>query len=139
MTGESMQKRIMVVDDSMLVTGMISHYLCHKGYEVRTSNSPFGILNTIKEFTPHVLLIDLGLPGLRGETVARLCRETGSVHQPRIIVISSEDEDDLRQVVASGLADDYFTKGTDFDLLELKIASLASTTQTPFRYRETMN
>ncbi len=134
-----MQKRIMVVDDSPLVTGMIAQYLCQKGYEVRASNSPFGILNALKEFAPHVLLIDLGLPGLRGETVARLCRENSGGHQPRIIVISSEEEDDLRQVVASGLADDYFVKGTDFDLLELKIAFQTSATPISPSIREAIN
>lgn len=134
-----MQKRIMVVDDSMLVTGMVSQYLCQKGYEVETSNSPFGILNAVKEFAPHVLLIDLGLPGLKGETVARLCRETSGVQQPRIIVISSEEEEDLRQVVASGLADDYFAKGTDFDLLELKIATQISATHAPPCYLQAIN
>lgn len=119
----AMQKKVMVIDDSPLVTRMISSYLSLRGYEVETANSSFGFLNRLKEFTPHVLLIDLGLPTLRGDAIARLIKEKGESLLTRIIIISSEAEVELRQVVASGLADAYFVKGNPLQELEEKVAA----------------
>jgi two-component system, OmpR family, response regulator len=120
--GEDDWMKIFVVDDSEVVTTMVSRYLSACGYEVETSNSPFGASNRIRESAPHVLLMDLGLPGLSGENLLSICRKNGG-QGPRVILISSSEEK-MRAVVHRGLADDYFVKGSPLHDLEAKIRRL---------------
>jgi DNA-binding response OmpR family regulator len=42
---------------------------------------------------------------------------------PRIIIISAEDETELQKLVAGGVADDYFSKGKPITELQDKIAA----------------
>jgi DNA-binding response OmpR family regulator len=113
--------RILLVDDSPIVTNMVSSYLSDKGYSVAVVNSPFGVSNKIREFKPQVVLMDLGLPGLSGAKLMHMCKEKEDVPVCRIVIFSSVNEDEMRTLVDSGLADDYFIKGGSLKALETKI------------------
>lgn len=112
--------RVLIVDDSPLVTNMVESYLFQKGYEVTALNTPFGVSNKIREFEPHVILMDLGLPGLSGEKLLDLCNGLAS-REFRTIVISSKEEAFLKSLVSRGIADDYFVKGAPLNVLAEKI------------------
>lgn len=114
----------MLVDDSSIVTNMVSSYLSSKGYQVSVSNSPFGVSNKVKEFKPQVILMDLGLPGLSGEQLIRVCREKEDC---RVVLFSSTDEDVMKDMVGRGVANDYFLKGGSLKDLEDKIRAQART------------
>ncbi|MBI5191774.1 MAG: response regulator [Nitrospirae bacterium] len=117
--------KVMLVDDSSIVTNMVSSYLSTKGYMVTVANSPFGVSNKVKEFKPEVILMDLGLPGLSGEKLINVCREKETGHHSRIVLFSSTDEDVMKEMVVRGIADDYFIKGGSLKDLEDKIRTQA--------------
>jgi two-component system KDP operon response regulator KdpE len=116
-----MQVRIMLIDDSPLIARIIKSHLSGAGYLVEVATSSLGAVNRIVDFNPHVLLVDLGLPGLRGDKIVSNLREMGVFVKPRIIIISAEDEAELQKLVASGVADDYFSKGKPITELQEKI------------------
>ncbi|GEM_PF-4302371 len=118
-----MQVRIMLIDDSPLIARIIKSHLGVQGYLVEVVSSSLGALNRIVEFSPHVLLVDLGLPGLRGDRIIARLREMGVFINPRIIIISAEDEAGLQKLVAEGVAHDYFSKGKPITELQEKIAA----------------
>jgi len=115
--------KVLLVDDSPIVTKMVSNYLSEKGYKVDFANSPFGVSSKIKEFQPQILLMDLGLPGLSGEKLINLCRKNhDDLHlQCRVVLFSSANEEEMKDMVAKGLAHDYFMKGGSLKDLENKI------------------
>ena len=113
--------RILLVDDSAIVTKMVSGYLSERGYKVDFANSPFGVTSKIREFQPEVLLMDLGLPGLSGEKLINLCKKSDEHRKYRIVLFSSANEQQMKDMVGSGLAHDYFLKGGSLKDLEVKI------------------
>lgn len=117
-----MQPRVLLIDDSPLIAKIITSHLVSQGYSVETLSSAAGLHEVVDRIRPHIILVDLGLPGLRGDKVASMVRGMALV-RPRIIVISGEDEAQLQQLVAAGAADDYFTKGKPITELQQKIAA----------------
>ena len=113
--------KVLLVDDSSIVTNMVSSYLSHHGYSVSVANSPFGVSNKIREFQPQVLLMDLSLPGLSGESLINLCREKEGGLSCRIVLFSSAREEEMKDLVGRGIAHDYFIKGGSLKDLEDKI------------------
>lgn len=117
-----MQPRVLLIDDSPLISRIITSHLVSQGYSVETLSSAEGLQEVVDRIRPHIILVDLGLPGLRGDKIISLVRGMVLV-RPRIIVISGEDEAQLQQLVTAGGADDYFTKGKPISDLQQKIAS----------------
>jgi len=117
--------RVLMVDDSPIVTKMVSSYLSERGYMVDVTNSPFGVTKKIKEFRPGIILMDLGLPGLSGERLIEICRKREDTAGIRIILFSSANEELMAGMVEEGMADDYFVKGSSLNDLETKIRKVA--------------
>lgn len=117
--------KVLLVDDSPIVTNMVSSYLVHHGYEVSVTNSPFGVSSKIKEFQPQVLLMDLSLPGLSGEKLINLCRKKDGELNCRIILFSSVGDEEMKELVDKGIGNDYFLKGGSLKELEQKIRNQA--------------
>ena len=108
--------RILVVDDEPNVLEMLVEYVRGKGFEVLGVADGEEALRRLPEFRPHLVLLDLFLPGLSGlETLQRiraLRRET------RVVVVSgTEDVEIARRAVALG-AVEYVTKPVDFTYLD---------------------
>lgn len=115
--------KVMIIDDSPLVTRMVSLFLERFGFDVVVVNSPFGVSNRIRETAPDVLLVDLGLPGLSGQGLISLIKGNDSAKIPPIILISA-DEAQMKEMVAGGKANAYFVKGQPLEELEKKIRGL---------------
>lgn len=113
--------KIMIVDDSKIVTSIISKHFSSRGHEVQVANSPFGVTNMVRECQPDIVLMDLGLPGLSGNKLLEMIHGLQNISRARVIIISSAEEQAMRELVRSGEADDYFVKGTDMDILDIKI------------------
>jgi PAS domain S-box-containing protein len=67
--------RVLVVDDDPAVADSTVVFLESKGYEVRSAGTGEAALNIVKTFRPEVVLLDIGLPGQDGYTVAMRMRE----------------------------------------------------------------
>lgn len=105
---------IAVVDDEADITLLLSNYLQGHGYRVTQLHSGRALMATMAADAPALVLLDLGLPGEDGFTVARQLRE----HWRCGLVIVTGRGDAVDKVVGLEVgADDYVTK--PFDLREL--------------------
>ena len=64
--------RALVVDDNSDLARLVAILLEHCGFEVRTLANGRAVLATARVFRPHVILLDIGLPGIDGYQVAAL-------------------------------------------------------------------
>ncbi|MEO6740446.1 MAG: response regulator [Chthoniobacteraceae bacterium] len=62
--------RILVVDDQPSTTALVSLILTRCGYEVRAENFPARALAAALAFKPHLILLDVDMPGKDGGEVA---------------------------------------------------------------------
>lgn len=70
---ESMQ--VLVVDDDPDVRELLDDYLSEQGYEVISADSAATAREILEDRTPSVVLLDVGLPGEDGLSLARHIRE----------------------------------------------------------------
>ena len=68
------KKRILVVDDQATNTRLLKLYLEQTNdYVVREENDPKAALSAAEEFQPHLILLDVMMPGMDGgELAARM-------------------------------------------------------------------
>ncbi len=109
-----MAGKILVVDDSKLVTDIVKLRLEMYGYEVRLAHSGEEALASIAEEAPDLLVLDVQMPGIDGYEVCRRLRDDPSFDDLRIIMLTSSD--DKHAAFEAGV-DDYLNK--DIDLLNL--------------------
>ena len=109
-----MPAKILVVDDSRLVTDIVKMRLEMYQYEVRLAHSGEEALQQIAHDVPDLLVLDVHMPGLDGYEVCRRLRSNAALDQLRIIMLTSSD--DKIAAFEAGV-DDYLNK--DLDLLNL--------------------
>jgi two-component system, OmpR family, response regulator VicR len=109
-----MTGKILVVDDSKLVTDIVKLRLEMCGYEVRLAHSGEEALHCIADEVPDLMVLDVQMPGIDGYEVCRRLRDNPGLDDLRIIMLTSSD--DKRAAFEAGV-DDYLNK--DLDLLNL--------------------
>lgn len=109
-----MTSKILVVDDSKLVTDIVKLRLEMYGYAVRLAHSGEAALESIAEEVPDLMVLDVNMPGIDGYEVCRRLRDNPLLDDLRIIMLTSSD--DKNAAFEAGV-DDYLNK--DIDLLNL--------------------
>jgi DNA-binding response OmpR family regulator len=100
-------KRVLVVDDEPKITQVVADYLRTAGFTVTTAANGALAVTSARAQPPHLVVLDLGLPGMDGLDVARELRRSSSV--PIIMLTARGDEAD--RVIGLELgADDYVLK-----------------------------
>jgi DNA-binding response OmpR family regulator len=102
-----MTHTILVVEDEAKIRSLLRGYLERAGYSVLTTGSGAEALTMADSARPDLILLDLGLPDVAGETVAREVRRSGPT--PILILTAKAGEEDRITGLELG-ADDYVTK-----------------------------
>jgi len=109
-------RRIMVVDDNLDSAETMAELVRIWGYDVRTAHDGPAALETARTFRPHVVLLDVGLPGMDGYELARRLRAEGLAGELLVSVTGYGQEDDRRRAEEAGF-DHHLTKPVDPDTL----------------------
>ncbi|HDR8160497.1 TPA: response regulator transcription factor [Bacillus cereus] len=110
-----MQKeKNLIVDDDIEIRKIVSIYLKNEGYEIIDASDAIEALETLRNTTIDLIILDIMLPKMDG---IEACLKIREQYQMPIIFLSAKDEDiDKIQGLMSG-AEDYITK--PFNPLEL--------------------
>jgi excisionase family DNA binding protein len=83
------QIRVLIVDPEMELTALLQQALADTGqYAVQVAESAFEAGALTEQFRPHVLLVDLDLPGMSGRTLTRFFAGRPELKDVRIIGMS---------------------------------------------------
>ncbi len=107
--------RVLVVDDDPTIRQMLAEYLSTHGYEVAQAGNGEAMRAELARAAPAVVLLDVGLPGEDGLSLARFLRER---YEVGIIMVTGAAEVVDRVAGLEVGADDYIAK--PFDLRELR-------------------
>jgi DNA-binding response OmpR family regulator len=98
---------ILLVEDERKLRDLVRSYLERAGFTVLSTGSGAEALSLAASAAPDLMILDLGLPDVGGETVARELRADGST--PILMLTAKSSEDDRVRGLEAG-ADDYVTK-----------------------------
>lgn len=110
----AVKQKIMIVDDDVNIAELIGLYLTKECFETKIYNDGESAIADFSNFAPHLVLLDLMLPGIDGYQV---CREIRSTSSTPIIMLSAKGEVFDKVLGLELGADDYMEK--PFDTKEL--------------------
>ena len=109
------QRKILVVDDDMDSIEIVSEALRWEGYQVQGIHCGQKAIEFIQDWKPHIVLLDMNMPGITGMETLRRIREIQD-YVGVIFLSGNSTTDAVIQGLDAG-ADDYIIK--PFDPLEL--------------------
>ncbi|HEX8395505.1 MAG TPA: diguanylate cyclase [Longimicrobium sp.] len=116
--------RILVVDDVEDNVEILNARLSSRGYEVITAMNGPSALERVEEQPPHLILLDVMMPGMDGHEVARRIKANEALpFIPIILVTALTETEDVVQGLESG-ADDYISKPYNFNELEARMRAM---------------
>jgi DNA-binding response OmpR family regulator len=102
-----MDKKILITDDERPIAELISLYLRKEGYETREVYNGNEAVEVFPVYAPHLVLLDLMLPGMDGYQV---CREIRRISAVPIIMLTAKGETFDKVLGLELGADDYIVK-----------------------------
>jgi two-component system CheB/CheR fusion protein len=110
--------RILVVDDNVDAAQTLGMLLRLGGHEVRMAHDGSAALDVAPGFSPDVVLLDIGLPGLDGYEVARRLRRLPETEASLLVAVSGYGQDEDRRRAREAGFDHHLTKPVDFAVLK---------------------
>jgi DNA-binding response OmpR family regulator len=102
-----MATTVLVVEDEQKLRELVRSYLERAGFAVLTTGSGAEAISLADSAHPDLVVLDLGLPDIPGESVAREIRAAGAT--PILMLTARSSEEDRIGGLELG-ADDYVTK-----------------------------
>jgi two-component system CheB/CheR fusion protein len=109
-----------VVEDNADSREMLCALLERAGFEWRAADTGTAALTVIDEFAPHVVILDVGLPGIDGFEIARRMRASARHAGVRLIALTGYGQAGDRAAARDAGFDVHLVKPVDTDrLLEI--------------------
>lgn len=109
--------RIFILDDEEDVALGLKAILEQQGYAVDICSTPLTAAFAVRQFRPDVILLDLSMPALSGETLLGIARMRRLWAGAQIILHSGRSTAELAEIAKRTAVDGYFSKGDDLTKL----------------------
>ena len=114
-------QKILIVEDDEKLRNELEIFLNNNGYQAECLEIFDNTINNILKINPNLILLDINLPNLDGESI---CKEIRKQSDMGIIIITSRDNELDELVSINYGADHYITKPFNIQILLAKINSL---------------
>ena len=116
--------KILLVDDEPDILEILRFNLEKVGYQIKTASIGLDALKVAEKFLPHLIVLDVMMPGLDGiETCERL-RQDERFQETIIMFLTARGEDYSYVAAFDAGADDYVTKPVKPKVLVSKVKGL---------------
>jgi two-component system, chemotaxis family, response regulator PixH len=113
-----MKEKILVVDDDPKALDLIEAMLIPAGYYVVTLSDSTRMIDTVREFKPDLILLDIMMPGEDGYTILNKLKKGLNRSSIPVVMVSAVADDAHKVLGASA----YITKPIDRKVLLETIA-----------------
>ncbi|BBI33721.1 response regulator transcription factor [Cohnella abietis] len=110
--------KVMVVDDEPNIVQFLELGLLNEGFQVMTAQDGSEAIALAEQFVPHVVILDVMMPGMDGYEV---CQALKSKRPVSVIMLTAREEIENRVKGLSLGADDYMSKPFSFGELLARI------------------
>lgn len=111
-----MNKTIVVCDDDEGILEVVKIVLEDKGYNVVPLSNPEKVTDTIKKVNPDLVLLDLWMPILNGDTITKSLKQNSETKDIPVIIVSANK--DTSAIAKETGADSFLCKPFNIDELE---------------------
>jgi two-component system, OmpR family, response regulator MtrA len=118
---KTMSTKILVIDDDLAITELMSMLLKTHGFDVITTNSGADGVKLVREKNPNVVILDLMMPDMDGWQVSKAVRAFNNV--PILILSAINDPAMVASVLDTG-ADDFLVKPVPSSVLVAHIRKM---------------
>ncbi len=118
------KKRILIVDDDEAILRLVKDILDREGYSVFTFDQALGTSQKVAKIKPHLILMDVIMPGLAGDKICKILKDSYVNKEMKIILYSTKDQNELEQLAEKTGADDFLKKSSNYRELVEKVNSL---------------
>jgi CheY-like chemotaxis protein len=119
--------RLMVVDDNEDAARMLAMLLEALGHQVLVEHDPFRALERSRVERPEVFLLDIGLPGMDGNELARRLRAQAETAQAKLIAVTGYGQARDRSTALAAGFKHYLAKPVDMPKLTGLLAEIGKT------------
>ena len=110
--------RALIVDDNADSADTLAMLLQLLGHEVQCIYDSRRVLDTVDGFSPDVVFLDIGMPGLSGYDVARLLRTRPEGSKLTLVALTGWGQPEDRRRTAEAGFDHHLVKPTDVDTIQ---------------------
>ena len=105
--------RVLIADDDRDEVAMLAALLNDEGHQVREIYRGDEGTHHVRDFAPHVVLLDIGMPGMNGYAVAKALRDEYGDKCPVLIAVTAWDKGTHRMYGKIAGFNRYVTKPYD--------------------------
>ncbi|MEM6729005.1 MAG: response regulator [Pseudomonadota bacterium] len=116
-------KNILIVEDEENIALALSILIGRAGYALEHVSDGASAIESLKSKRPDLIVLDAMLPEVSGYSVCQYIRETETLSDLKVLMISAAGEGARRKALALG-ADAFFLKPFDTKALTGKIGAL---------------
>jgi len=117
--------RVLVVDDNVDAAQSIGMLLQTSGHITRLAHDGASAMKVAREFTPDVMLLDIGLPIIDGFQVAKWVRQDPALRNVLLVALTGYGQDSDRQRTRDAGFDHHLVKPMDFSKIESILSTAA--------------
>ncbi len=121
--------RVLLIEDNADHIKMVTRVLTAGGYQVLVATDGETGLQMATDDPPDIILLDLGLPDVDGQTLLGWIRRVPDLAQIPIIAVTAWPDDVAAQMIAAYGFDGYISKPLKFSALSEQVATYLSTTE----------
>jgi two-component system phosphate regulon response regulator PhoB len=102
--------RVLVIDDDEIMRELMCELLRKQDCEVFDAGSPIGVTKLIAQHRIDIVILDVMMPDISGDKLARLLRSNPKLQRLTIVLVSSSNREDLTELASGVAADSVVSK-----------------------------
>ncbi|MGZ4953937.1 MAG: response regulator [Methylobacter sp.] len=112
---------ILIIEDDQQTRRLLKTNLCNRGWRVIEAENGKNGLSLVKNDSPDLVILDLGLPDIDGISVTKRLRQLSDLP---ILVLSARSQEQNKIMALDAGADDYLTKPFSTGELHARLQAL---------------
>ena len=84
--------KIMLVDDSPILTRQFQHLVTKWGYQLQSCHEPQSAIEAITNYHPQIIFIDINMPGLSGFDLVKSIRKQSEIASIPTVILTGENK-----------------------------------------------
>jgi DNA-binding response OmpR family regulator len=116
-------ENILIIDDDPATTRLLEVLLMREGYNIQSENLSANAVQTSKEFSPNLIILDLMMPGIDGMMVCKNMKKDPDLGEVPIIMFSAVSQKEIQAEALQAGINEYITKPIHPNDLKQRIRS----------------